>query len=132
MSALAIRMKMSLVISVLVSIITSNITANKLMLFLNSTSFESTDPIFNNDIGYYLFQKPFLEYIVWFGIITLVALTIYMGIYYVIALNTQFDGVRSETLKKSKIVKQLLFNANNNNHCNSVSGYSDASPPPIK
>ena len=101
----------SLVISVLVSIITSNITANKLMLFLNSTSFESTDPIFNNDIGYYLFQKPFLEYIVWFGIITLVALTIYMGIYYVIALNTQFDGVRSETLKKSKIVKQLLFNA---------------------
>ena len=101
----------SLVISALVSIVTANFTTNKLILFLNSTSFESTDKIFNNDIGYYLFQKPFIEYIIWFGIITLIALTVYMGVYYVIALNTQFDGVRSETLKKSKIVKQLLFNA---------------------
>ncbi len=100
----------SLVVSVIVSVLTSNLTTNKLMLFLNSTSFESADRIFNNDIGYYLFQKPFLEYIVWFGIITVIALTIYMGIYFIITLNTQFDGVRSETLKKSRIVKQLLFN----------------------
>lgn len=101
----------ALVIATLVSIATSNMTSNKLILFLNSTSFEMKDKIFNNDIGYYLFQKPFLEYIVWFGMITIAALTIYMGIYYIIALNTQFDGVKSETLKKSKIIKQLLFNA---------------------
>lgn len=100
----------SFIISMLVSIITVNLTSKKLMLFLNSTSFENNDNIFGNDIGYYLFQKPFIEYILWFGIITLVALTIYMGVYYVIALNTQFDGVRSETLKKSKIVDQLLTN----------------------
>lgn len=101
----------SLIIAALVSLFTSNITMNKLILFVNSTSFEIKDKIFNNDIGYYLFQKPFLEYILWFGIITLVAITAYTGIYYIIALNTQFDGVRSETLKKSKIVKQLLNNA---------------------
>ena len=101
----------SLIIAVLVSILTVKTTAKKLILFLNSTSFESADKVFNHDIGYYLFQKPFIEYILWFGIITVVALTIYMGIYYVIALNTQFDGVRSETLKKSKIVSQLLSNA---------------------
>lgn len=101
----------SLIISALVSLITSGITTKKLILFINSTSFQIEDPIFHHDIGYYLFQKPFLEYIIWFGIITIVALTIYAGIYYVVALNTQFDGVKSETLKNSKIVKQLLNNA---------------------
>lgn len=101
----------SLIVATLVSLFTSNITMNKLLLFLNSTSFEIKEQIFNNDIGYYLFQKPFLEYIAWFGIITLVAVTAYAAIYYIIALNTQFDGVSSETLKKSKIVKQILNNA---------------------
>ena len=94
----------------LISLFTSNLTMNKLILFLNSTSFEIKDKIFNNDIGYYLFQKPFLEYIVWFFLITVVALMAYMGVYYIIALNTQFEGVRTETLKNSKIVKQLLSN----------------------
>jgi len=101
----------SLIIATVVSLVTSELTMNKLMLFVNSTSFEIKDKIFNHDIGYYMFQKPFLEYILWFAIITLVAITIYSGIYYIVALNTQFDGVRSETLKKSKIVRQLLNNA---------------------
>lgn len=100
----------ALIISTLVSFVTSGLTTNKLILFANSTSFEIQDPIFHHDMGYYLFQKPFLEYILWFVIITLVAVTIYAGIYYVVALNTQFDGVKSETLKKSKIIKQLLNN----------------------
>ena len=100
----------SLVIATLVSLATSSFTMNKLILFINSTSFEMEDQIFHHDIGYYLFQKPFLEYILWFGIIALVAVTVYAGIYYIVALNTQFDGVRSETLKNSKIVKQLLNN----------------------
>lgn len=101
----------SFIIAVIGSLVTSGLTLNKLILFLNSTSFEIKDPIFHNDIGYYLFQKPFLEYIVWFGIIGLVILTAYMGIYYIVALNTQFDGVKSETLKNSKISKQILNNA---------------------
>nr|MBP3681459.1 UPF0182 family protein [Clostridia bacterium] len=101
----------SLIVAALVSLFTSNITMNKLILFVNSTSFEIKDKIFNNDMGYYLFQKPFLEYILWFGIITLVAITVYTGIYYIIALNTQFDGVKSDTLKKSKIIRQILNNA---------------------
>ena len=101
----------SFIIASLVSLFTSNITMNKLILFLNSTSFEIKDKIFNNDIGYYLFQKPFLEYIVWYALITIISLCAYAGVYYIVALNTQFEGVRTETLKKSKIVKQLLNNA---------------------
>ena len=101
----------SLVIATLVSLATSEFTMKKLILFFNSTSFEIKDRVFNHDIGYYMFQKPFLEYILWFAIIVVVAITIYAGVYYIVALNTQFDGVRSETLKKSKIIKQLLNNA---------------------
>lgn len=101
----------SLIIATIVSLATSELTMSKLILFVNSTSFEIKDQIFHHDIGYYMFQKPFLEYILWFGILTIIALTAYAGIYYIIALNTQFDGVKSETLKNSKIVKQLLNNA---------------------
>ena len=100
----------SLIVSTLISVITSGITMNKLILFANSTSFEIQDSIFHHDIGYYLFQKPLLEYIIWFCIITIIAATVYAGIYYIAALNTQFDGVRSETLRNSKIIKQLLNN----------------------
>ena len=100
----------SLIMATIVSFATSKLTMSKLILFVNATKFEISDPIFYIDIGYYLFQKPFLEYIVWFVLITLVAVTVYAGVYYVIALNTQFDGVRSETLKNSKITKQLLNN----------------------
>lgn len=101
----------SLVIATIVSLATSEFTTKKIILFFNSTSFEIKDKVFNHDIGYYMFQKPFLEYIIWFAIVVVVAITIYAGIYYIVALNTQFDGVRSETLKKSKIIKQLLNNA---------------------
>jgi len=101
----------SLIIATIVSLATSEFTMSKLILFVNSTSFEIKDQIFHHDIGYYMFQKPFLEYILWFGIFTVIALTAYAGVYYIIALNTQFDGVKSETLKNSKIVKQILNNA---------------------
>ena len=40
----------------------SELTMSKLILFVNSTSFEIKDQIFHHDIGYYMFQKPFLEY----------------------------------------------------------------------
>lgn len=100
----------SLIVAGIVGLATSNMTVNKAVLFFNSTSFEIKDKIFNHDIGYYLFQKPFIEYILWYAIIAVVALTIYAGAYYIVILNTQFDGVRRETLKKSKITKQLLNN----------------------
>ena len=70
----------SLIIAALVSLVTSGLTMSKLILFLNATSFEIDDPIFHHDIGYYLFQKPFLEYIVWYAMITIVVLIILAGV----------------------------------------------------
>lgn len=100
----------SLIISILVSAISTNAILNKLILFTNSAQFVSTDPIFGIDIGYFIFQKPFLEFICFYILIFIIGLTIYTAIYYIVCFNQYFDGIDRETLKNSHLVKQLLRN----------------------
>ena len=95
----------------IVSIITCNVFLQKTILFLNNTSFGKTDLIYGHDIGYYLFIKPFLESVLIYMLITFVIATLYATIYYIIVLNTQFEGgVSAETLNSSIIKNQLLNN----------------------
>ena len=101
----------SFITAAIVSVITSNIFLQKTILFINNTSFGRTDFIYGHDIGYYLFIKPFLQAILVYMLVTLIAVTLYAAIYYIILLNTQFkNGVSLETLKKSVLKKQLLNN----------------------
>lgn len=101
----------SFITAAIVSVITSNIFLQKTILFINNTSFGRTDFIYGHDIGYYLFIKPFLQVILVYMLVTLIAVTLYAAIYYIILLNTQFtNGVSLETLKKSVLKKQLLNN----------------------
>lgn len=94
------------------SVITSNIFLQKTILFFNSTSFGKTDFIFGHDIGYYLFIKPFLQAILIYILVTIVLSTLYVAVYYIVSLNTQFvNGVTTESLKNSIIKEQLLNNA---------------------
>jgi uncharacterized membrane protein (UPF0182 family) len=51
----------SLILGVIVSIVTSNMISEKVIVALNSTFFGTSDPIFNFDIAFYMFQKPFIE-----------------------------------------------------------------------
>ena len=80
------------------------------MLFANSTLFGINDPVFGYDIGYFMFQKPFIETLLFYAIALIVGLTVYTVIYYIIVFNMCFDGVDRETLKKSKLLKQLFTN----------------------
>lgn len=101
----------SFITAAIVSVITSNIFLQKTILFINNTSFGRTDFIYGHDIGYYLFIKPFLQAILVYMLVTLIAVTLYAAIYYIILLNTQFtNGVSLVTLKKSVLKKQLLNN----------------------
>lgn len=101
----------SFITSAIMSIITSNIFLQKTILFLNSTSFGKKDLIYGHDIGYYLFIKPFLQSILIYLLITFAIVTLYATIYYIVVLNTQFEGgVNAETLKSSIIKNQLLNN----------------------
>ena len=101
---------LAFIISVIVSAVTTELILNQYMLFANSTSFEMTDPVFGYDIGYFMFQKPFIETILIYVMLLIVGLTIYTVIYYIAVFNICFDGVDRETLKKSKLLKQLFTN----------------------
>ena len=100
----------SLILSVIVSAITTEVILNQYMLFSNSTWFGRIDPVFGLDIGFFMFQKPFIETLFVYAILLVIGLTIYTVIYYIAVFNICFDGVDRETLKKSKLLKQLLTN----------------------
>ena len=101
---------LSLVISAIVSIIVSAVFMQKIMLAINNTSFGIQDPIFNLDISYYMFIKPVLEAAILYFIFTVIGLSLYMALYYVIVFNMYFDGIDGKMFKKSLFMKKLTRN----------------------
>lgn len=101
---------LSFIISVIVSAITSEVILNQFMLFTNSTTFNIQDPIFGLDIGYFMFQKPFIETILLYALFLIIGLTIYTVIYYIAVFNICFDGLDRDLLKRSNLLKQLFTN----------------------
>ncbi len=98
---------LAFILAIVVSTFTSGIFLQKTMLFFNSTWFGINDPIFNSDIGFYMFQKPFYETIIFSLIVLIIGLVIYSFAYYIIVFNKYFDGISKDTLKRSNIVKQI-------------------------
>ena len=101
---------LAFVLSIIVSGLTTSVLLDKVMLCFNSAGFGINDPIMNYDIGYFVFQKPFIEFILIYAMGIVVGLTIYAALYYIIAINHYFDGVNRETLRKSPLIKQALVN----------------------
>lgn len=101
---------LAFILSILVSGLTTSVLLDKVMLCFNSAGFGINDPIMNYDIGYFVFQKPFIEFILLYVMGIVVGLTIYAALYYIIAINHYFDGVNRETLRKSPLIKQALVN----------------------
>ena len=93
--------------AIIVSALTSGLILEKAMLFFNSASFGTQDPIFGLDIGYFVFQKPFIELVAWYFMIAMIALLLYTVVYYITTFNMFFDGVDRKTLKNSKLIKQV-------------------------
>ena len=100
----------ALVISAIVSIVVSIVFMQKIMLVVNTTYFGISDPIFNLDISYYIFQKPVIELILFYFIILFIGLSLYTALYYVIVFNRYFDGIDGKMLKQSQFMKKLLRN----------------------
>lgn len=98
------------ILSVIISIVISIFMKESVALFLNKAWFGIDDPIFNIDIGFYIFQKPFIEMLLIYFISIVIGLTIYSAIYYIVVFNIYFDGISAQTLKKSRILKQLTTN----------------------
>ena len=101
----------SLILSALISIISSNLLTQKAIPAFNSAYFGINDPIFNVDLGYYIFIKPFISFITIYFIVIMVTLLIYIAAYYIIVFNKYFEnGIDPKTLKQNTFIKQITTN----------------------
>jgi len=101
----------ALVFATIFGIIASAFLTEKAILAFNSAQFGVTDKIFNMDIGYYVFQKPFVEQVLLYIIGIFTGLSAYIAVYYIFAFNRYFDkGIDIEILKKNTFIKQLIIN----------------------
>lgn len=99
----------ALILGGLIAIFTSDVLKNRTILFINSTWFGgSPDPIFGQDIGYYMFQKPFIEMILAYAVAMFVVLAVYTVVYYIASFNIYFDGIDIKLFKKSTFFKQMI------------------------
>ena len=96
------------IIALIVSILTSGWLLKTTMTVINATQFNITDPIFNSDVSFYMFQKPFIEMILYYFIVLFIGLAIYTGIYYIISFNIFFESIDGKMLRGSSFIKQLL------------------------
>ena len=100
----------ALIMGAIISIISTPLIAEKAILAINFTWFGISDPIFNMDIGYFFFQKPFVELILFYILALLVIITIYVAVYYVVVFNVYLDGINIQTLKKNTFIKHICTN----------------------
>ena len=101
----------SLIMSTIISIISSIFIIKKAIPALNAAYFGINDPVFNMDIGYYIFIKPFIDALIIYFIALMVIYSIYITTYYIIVFNKYFEnGVDSKILKKNTFIKQITLN----------------------
>ena len=98
------------IISFVASFSLSDNIASSFLMSKNYTSFGISDPIFFNDIGYYVFTRPFIQLVfdwflsIWF-IVTVVIAVSYFMLYIRFGKTTVID-----LLKNNKIVAHIAFN----------------------
>lgn len=100
----------SLVFSTIGSALIGTSLMEKIILYIGNTSFGITDPIFNMDIAYYMFQKPLIETLILYLVALIVILTIYIVLYHIVVFNFYFEGIDGKMLKESLALKKILRN----------------------
>lgn len=78
----------SVIVSLLASTRISSNVYNTFLPFLNSVSFGVKDPVFGNDIGYYVFVRPFLDAIVTSG----ASICFFVSLYTIVAYALIYAG----------------------------------------
>ena len=100
----------ALIFALVTSIIVSDLFLQKVIMFVNSAQFGINDPLYNMDVGFYMFQAPLIGQLLYYALTMLIIFTIYIVVYYIVVFNVFFDGINRETLKDSKFIKQILLN----------------------
>jgi uncharacterized membrane protein (UPF0182 family) len=82
----------------------------KALAFIHGTSFGKTDPIFMKDIGYYVFQRPFLMSIYEFISALWLFIILYTLMYYAVAFFLTYNAFSIRDLKVRSIIRHNLVN----------------------
>lgn len=99
------------VISLIGAFFTKEFFFNKALLFLNSVQFGKVDSQFGQDIGYYMFQRPFYMSLLDFVSNLWLFVVIYSAAYYLLVLLTALANSFSfKELKDKTILRHNLIN----------------------
>ena len=82
----------------------------KILSFMNASQFNSTDPIFGKDIGYYIFQRPFYMSLYNFLSGLWIMIIIFTIVYYLVGMALASNTVSIENLKVKSIIRHNLLN----------------------
>ena len=97
----------SFIIALIGSIATTQFFLNNILLCFSNSQFGSTDLVFGMDISYFMFQRPFITFLLSYLLIVVIATIIYAVVYALIVLNISFEGVARESIKKVDLVSKL-------------------------
>ena len=99
------------IIAIITSFVAKYIFSQKYMLLSNISWFGINDPVFNNDISYYMYILPFIKTLIFYCIGIFTLNLVYLSLYYVITFNVYLNGVDRNILKKSLFIKQVILNS---------------------
>lgn len=101
----------ALIIGLVGAFFTKEYFFNKALLFLNTVLFNRVDPQFGQDIGYYMFQRPFYMSLLNFVSSLWLFIVIYSVAYYALVVMTAFNGeLNIKEFKDKKILRHNLIN----------------------
>jgi uncharacterized protein len=104
------KLSLCIIISLLGSIASKDYFYLKALKFLNSETFGINDPIFGKDIGYYIFERPFLVSIYEFFSALWIFIIIYTLVYYLFAFFTTLTNFTVKEMKIKSILTHNLIN----------------------
>jgi uncharacterized membrane protein (UPF0182 family) len=95
---------LSAIISLIVSASVASSNWSDILKFINSTSFNLVDPLFNKDISFYIFGLPVYKELYNFVLVTLILLTILTFIFKLIIASTddKFGGDMGNVLRMDR------------------------------
>ena len=100
----------SIIIAFLGALISKDIFFLKILNFMNSTAFNMADPIFNKDVGYYVFIRPLYTSVYGFISSLWVFVIAFTVVYYLVMFSSSFSNLTLENLKVKSVITHNLIN----------------------
>ncbi len=98
------------VVAFLGALISKDIFFLKFLNFMNSTAFNVADPIFGNDVGYYVFIRPLYTSIYGFVSALWMFIIVFTVAYYLVMFTASSNALTLENLKVKSVIAHNLVN----------------------